>query len=91
MSFTVTGLNTASKYAYRLAVLDEDNVELVAYGGEFATTGYTGEVNSGGEPIATAVDNFTADMQPTTKIIRDGQLFILRDGKTYTATGMKVE
>ena len=90
MSFTVTGLNTASKYAYRLAVLDEDNAELVAYGGEFATTGYTGDINPGGEPIATAIDGLTIDVQKTTKVIRDGQLFILRDGNTYTIQGQEV-
>ena len=91
MSFTVTGLNAASKYAYRLAVSDEDKAELVAYSGEFATTGYTGEVNPGGEPEETAVDDITAGTQPTTKLIRNGQLFLLREGKTYTATGVKVE
>ena len=91
MSFTVTGLNAASKYAYRLAVSDEDKVELVTYSGEFATTGYTGEVNPGGEPIATAVDDITTDAQPTTKFFRDGQLFILRDGKTYTIQGVEVK
>ena len=91
MSFTVTGLNAASKYAYRLAVSDEDKVELVTYSGEFATTGYTGEVNPGGEPIATAVDDITTNAQPTTKFFRDGQLFILRDGKTYNIQGVEVK
>ena len=90
MSFTVTGLNTASKYAYRLAVSDEDNAELVAYSGEFATTGYTGDINPGGEPIATAIDGLTIDAQKTSKFIRNGQLFILRDGKTYTIQGVEV-
>ena len=89
MSFTVTGLNVASKYAYRLAVADDASEELVAYSGEFATTGYAGEVNPGGEP-ETAVDDITTNAQPTTKILRDGQLFILRDGKTYTVQGQEV-
>ena len=91
MSFTVTGLNAASKYAYRLAVSDEDKVELVTYSGEFATTGYTGEVNPGGEPIATAVDDITTNAQPTTKLLRNGEVLILRDGKTYTIQGVEVK
>ena len=90
MSFTVTGLNVASKYAYRLAVADDASEELVAYSGEFATTGYAGEVNPGGEP-ETAVDDITNDAQPTTKLFRNGQLLILRDGKTYTVQGQEVK
>ena len=95
MTFTVTGLNTASKYAYRLAVADEDDNEIQAYSGEFATTGYQGEVNPGGQPenpISTALDQTIVDQTPTvTKFIRDGQLFIQRDGKTYSVTGQEVK
>ena len=50
MSFTVTGLNSASKYSYSLAVVDDNDKELVCYHGEFATNGYEGDVNPGGEP-----------------------------------------
>ena len=95
MTFTVTGLNTASKYAYRLAVADEDDNEIQAYSGEFATTGYQGEVTPGGQPevpISTALDQTSVEQAPTvTKFIRDGQLFILRDGKTYTVQGQEVK
>ena len=39
----------------------------------------------------TAIDN-TNDLSPmTNKVIRDGQLFILRDGKTYNAQGVEVK
>ncbi|MBO7455817.1 MAG: leucine-rich repeat domain-containing protein, partial [Paludibacteraceae bacterium] len=89
MSFTVTGLNAASKYAYHLVVKDEEQQDIQSYSGEFATTGYTGEVNPGGEP-ETAVDDITNDAQPTTKLFRNGQLLILRDGKTYTLQGQEV-
>ena len=92
MSFTVTGLNSASKYAYRLAVSDEAKEEIVAYRGEFATTGYTGEVNPGGEAEnLNALDEVTASaMIGGQKILLGGQLFILRDGKTYTVQGQEV-
>ena len=93
MSFTVTGLNSASKYAYRLAVLDEAKEEIVAYRGEFATTGYTCEINPGGEAITTdCLNEATASaMLGGQKILRDGQLLILRDGKTYTVQGQQLK
>ena len=94
MSFTVTGLNSASKYAYHLTVADENDKKIQAYSGEFATTGYQGAVNPGGQPEVTpqGIDQTTIEKTPTvTKFIRDGQLFILRDGKTYSVTGQEVE
>lgn len=47
---------------------------------------YTVTVKSG----ATAVEN-TAVAAPAVKVIRDGQLLIIRDGKTYTAQGVQVQ
>lgn len=47
---------------------------------------YTVTVKSG----ATAVEN-TAVAAPATKVIRDGQLLIIREGKTYTAQGVQVQ
>ena len=95
MSFTVTGLNSASKYAYRLSVADENDNEIQAYSGEFATTGYQGEVTPGGQPevpISTALDQTSVEQAPTvTKFIRNGQLYILRDGKIYTVQGQEVK
>lgn len=40
---------------------------------------------------ATAVENVSDDAMTPRKIIRDGQVFILRNGKTYTVTGIEVE
>ncbi len=47
---------------------------------------YTVTVKSG----ATAVEN-TAVAAPAVKVIRDGQLLIIREGKTYTAQGVQVQ
>ena len=47
---------------------------------------YTVTVKSG----ATAVEN-TALAAPAVKVIRDGQLLIIREGKTYTAQGVQVQ
>ena len=97
MSFTVTGLSSASKYAFSLSVADDNNQEIVYYQGEFATTGYEGEVVPGGEPVipgggTTAIDNVNPSTQSvgTTKFFRNGHLYILRDGKTYTVQGQEV-
>ena len=40
---------------------------------------------------ATAVENVSADGDTPQKIIRDGQVYILRNGKTYTTTGIEVK
>ena len=88
MSFTVTGLDGASKYAYRLAVTNDASEELVAYSGEFATTGYDGEVNPGGNPEG--IEDVFTDEHKASKILRDGQIFILRGEKVYTLTGQEV-
>ena len=41
----VTGLDEASRYNYVLSTLDTDGTPLHVYIGDFATTGYTGELN----------------------------------------------
>ena len=88
MSFTVTGLDGASKYAYRLAVTNDAREELVAYSGEFATTGYNGEVNPGGNPEG--IEDVFTDEHKASKILHNGQIFILRGEKVYTVTGQEV-
>lgn len=40
---------------------------------------------------ATAVDNVSADGTTPQKILRNGQVYILRNGKTYTTTGVEVK
>ena len=89
MSFTVTGLDGASKYAYRLAVTNDASEELVAYSGEFATTGYDGEVNPGGNPEG--IEDVFTDEHKASKILHNGQIYILRGEKVYTLTGQEVK
>lgn len=47
-------------------------------------------VKEGESGIATQTDNAMTIIPQVTKIIRNGQLFILRDGKTYTVQGQEV-
>ena len=51
LSFKVTGLDAASRYTYVLSVLDENNIPLHVYIGDFATTGYTGDLRYDGNEI----------------------------------------
>lgn len=45
-------------------------------------------INAG---VQTALDNTTADKVAAQKVVKDGQVYILRNGKTYTVTGAEVE
>jgi len=45
LNFMVTGLDEASRYNYVLSTLDAEGTPLHVYIGDFATTGYTGELN----------------------------------------------
>ena len=81
LQFTVTGLNSATHYAFSLTAKDSQETVLASYTGEFTTTG-----------VATAIDQITNDQLPVTrKIIKDNQIFILRGDKVYTVTGQEVK
>ena len=79
-SFTVTGLTSGTTYGYSVTAANSASEVLDTKQGSFTTTG----------GIATAVDNTYVETKPT-KVIRDGQLFILRDGNTYTVQGQQVK
>ncbi len=94
--FTVTGLTSGTHYAYDLTVKDYDENVLQSYTGTFTTKG---------DNITTDIDNIN-DSDPDgdnrngddlsgngipRKVFRDGQVYILRDGKTYTLTGEEVK
>ena len=51
LSFKVTGLDEASRYTYVLSVLDENNAPLHVYVGDFATLGYSGELQYDGNEL----------------------------------------
>ena len=81
LQFTVTGLNSATHYAFSLTAKDSQETVLASYTGEFTTTG-----------VATDIDQITNDQSPiTNKIIRNNQIFILRGDKVYTVDGREVK
>jgi len=79
--FTVTGLESGTQYDYTLFTKDSSGKELQNYAGTFKTQGE-----------GTAIDNPSAgNTTDQLKVIRNGQVYIQRGGKTYTVTGMEVE
>ena len=107
LSFMVTGLDFASRYNFVLSALDKNGTPLHVYIGDFATTGYTGELKYPDEneliptppiiptnpeaQISTDIGQTEEKQRLNGIILMNGQLFIHRDGKTYTVTGAEVK
>ena len=73
----------------------EEQKDIQAYSGEFATTGYVGEINEGGDPENNpdGLDEISSSLQGGDRgriIYHEGQILILRDGKVYDLTGRKL-
>ena len=81
LRFTVTGLEEQTHYGYDVSAKDEENNTISSYTGEFTTQGnITSDLSD--------IQHSTSDIQ---KLIRDGQLLILRDGKTYNVMGAEIQ
>ena len=76
--FTVTSLESGTKYGYNIDVKDASNKTIKSHSGEFTTQS------------TTAVDNITTNNANIQKIIRDGQFIIVRDGVEYNAMGQEM-
>ncbi len=76
--FTVTGLEEGTDYTYTVTSKDAANKTISEHSGKFTT-------NS-----ATALDNTHSQSANCQKILRNGQLIIIRDGKVYNAQGAVV-
>jgi len=79
-SFTVTGLEVGTTYSYTLTAKDSSGKALDTKQGSFTTKSPTG--------IVDVISD--GDSSNGRKFFHNGQLYILRDGKTYTATGQEV-
>ena len=80
LRFTVIGLEEATTYAYNIIAKDATDKTINSYLGEFTTKGGT----------TTDMDNIQSPVTTCQKVMRNGQLIILRDGKTYTAMGAEM-
>jgi hypothetical protein len=77
--FTVTSLEEDTKYGYNLDVKDSTSQTIKTYSGEF-TTGAT-----------TSVEDIITNDNAAQKLLRDGQLLIIRDGVEYNAQGQIIK
>ena len=77
--FTVTGLEEATDYTYTITTKDASNKTISEHSGEFTTQS------------TTALDNTHSQSANCQKLIRDGQLLILRDGVEYNAMGLELK
>ena len=77
--FTITGLEEATHYAYNITAKDASGKTIKDYSGEFDTQSLT------------AVENVeVGENTNIQKILRDGQLLILRDGVEYNVMGQEM-
>ena len=81
LRFTVIGLEEDTNYTYDVVTTDQQNQEISTHSGEFTTKGGT----------TTDMENIQSPITNCQKIIRNGQLIILRDGKTYTTMGAEIQ
>ena len=81
LQFTVTGLNSGTQYGYNVTAKDANEQPIATYSGSFTTTS---------EGVPAGIGN-TAVEQKITKILHNGEVLILRDGKTYTVQGLEVK
>ena len=107
LSFMVTGLDVASRYNYVLSVLDKDGKPLHVYIGDFATTGYMGELQGSQEVIPTppiipgnpeaktqGMETVTGYGLPVTgvqKMLKGGQLYLMYKGTMYNVQGIEIK
>ena len=78
--FTVTGLTEATQYAYNITTKNADNNTIATYSGEFTTMGGS----------TSAVEDILQNTTNVQKLLRNGQLIILRDGVEYNAMGQEM-
>ncbi len=84
LQFTVTGLNSNTKYSYSVTAKDGNDVPVATYSGEFTTTS---------EGIATGVEEVSSSLPGGERgrlILHNGQIYILRGEKVYSITGQEV-
>ncbi len=77
-SFTITGLESGTTYNYTITAKGNSGNVLKTESGTFTTAGAQG------------FDEVQSDQVQGSKILRDGQIFILRGEKEYTLTGQEV-
>ena len=81
-SFTITGLDSGTGYDLTLTAKDNSGNAIQTETISFVTTGGN---------VSTDIDQLQGYKVQSTKVVKDGQVFILRNGKTYTMQGQEVK
>ena len=83
LRFTVTGLEEGTNYTYDVITKDKEDNQLSAYSGEFTTYSNT----------PSDLENLDTQLPISNcqKLLRDGQLLILKDNKVYTLMGQEIQ
>ena len=77
--YTITGLDPNTEYTYIVKAQKADETVIYEKSIDFVTDN------------AEAIGNVQRDDVQCTKVLRDGQLYIIRGDKTYTVTGQEVK
>ena len=81
--FTVTGLTESTKYEYNITTKDESDNTISTHSGEFTTKSNT--------PTDLENNDIQCPISDTRKLLRDNQLLILHNGKTYNVMGAEIQ
>ncbi len=81
-SFTITSLDSGTGYDLTLTAKDNSGNAIQTATISFVTTGGN---------ISTDMNQVQGDEVQSTKVVKDGQVLILRNGKTYTMQGQEVK
>ena len=79
-SFTIIGLDSGTTYNYTITAKGNNGNVLKTESGTFTTAG-----------ALQGIEDVQSEQAQGSKILRDGQIFILRGEKTYTLTGTEVK
>ena len=80
LRFTVTSLEESTTYGYDITTKDDEEKILSTYTGEFTTK----------SNVSTSVSDIQSPMTDCQKLLRNGQLVIVRDGVEYNAMGQEM-
>jgi hypothetical protein len=81
LNFTVTGLEDNHTYYFLLQAYDESDNQIDEKTGSFTTE----------NDVASGISNLSNEVSTPIKLLRDGQIVILRGDKTYTLTGQETK
>ncbi|MBQ8939423.1 MAG: leucine-rich repeat domain-containing protein [Paludibacteraceae bacterium] len=81
-SFRYNGLDENTDYWFTLTAFSSDEIELYSTSGSFKTLG---------NQTPTGMENIQSDHVPCTKIIRNGKLYLIYEGRMYDVRGNQIK